>query len=161
MPLAAVVLNLRQGAIPAPRSSVEAAPACRLLGKALLGTFEVIVKSTSPESGRSPRGEIAVDFLPLTSQAIEVTSPEWCPIPQKKPNHTKIEINSPLDPSGYDVCHEPDRLHSQTLRPPGADQRLAVRAGVVVDRGCAVRDCHDAGFGRSSRLPALPAEAVP
>jgi hypothetical protein len=55
-PLAALVPDLRQCAIPAPRSSAEAATASRLLEKALLRTFEAIVmtivKSTSPASAQ-------------------------------------------------------------------------------------------------------------
>ena len=41
---------------PRPRLTSNPAPFAQLL-KALLGTFEATVKSTSPASGRSPRGE--------------------------------------------------------------------------------------------------------
>jgi len=61
--LAAAVLNRQQDASPAPRTWTESATASRLLEKALLGTFQATVKSTSPESGRSPRGETAFDFF--------------------------------------------------------------------------------------------------
>ena len=46
---------------PRPRLTSNPAPFAQLL-KALLGTFEATVKSTSPASGRSPRGETVFDF---------------------------------------------------------------------------------------------------
>jgi hypothetical protein len=95
-PLAAVVPDLRRCASPAPRSPAGVATACRLLERALMGTFQAIVmtivmtivKSTSPVGGRRPRGETAFDLefkttrpgedparLPLTSQGSQNLHP--------------------------------------------------------------------------------------